>query len=128
MDVYFGPKASVAKELNWIPTSADGQFEVLFRVYGPKKPLFDKTWRLLDIEEANRKFSRTTVNRSPGHAELVGDFDGVQSADGLFTIPPRNATAALRELAALQPHLRDYICALAAMTQIEDLTALETNN
>jgi|GEM_PF-4708576 len=39
-----------AKESNWIPTSADGGFEVLFRFYGPEKPLFDKTWRLPDIE------------------------------------------------------------------------------
>jgi hypothetical protein len=24
--------------------------EVLFRLYGPEKPLFDKTWQLSDIE------------------------------------------------------------------------------
>lgn len=50
MDVYFGPKAPVGKESNWVPTSVDGPFEVLFRLYGPEKPLFDKTWRLPDIE------------------------------------------------------------------------------
>ena len=27
-----------------------GKFEVLFRLYGPEKPLFDKTWKLPDIE------------------------------------------------------------------------------
>lgn len=27
------------------------EFEVLFRFYGPEKPLFDKTWKLGDIEE-----------------------------------------------------------------------------
>ena len=27
-----------------------GRFEVLFRFYGPEKPLFDKTWVLPDIE------------------------------------------------------------------------------
>jgi hypothetical protein len=51
VDLYFGPKPSSGKESNWIPTSADGKFEVLFRLYGPQKPLFDKTWKLLDIEK-----------------------------------------------------------------------------
>jgi hypothetical protein len=50
VNVYFGPKAPAGKESNWVPTSANGQFEVLFRLYGPEKPLFDKTWRLPDIE------------------------------------------------------------------------------
>ena len=49
-DIYFGPKAPAGKESNWAPTSVDGKFEVLFRFYGPEKPLFDKTWRLPDIE------------------------------------------------------------------------------
>jgi hypothetical protein len=51
VDVYFGPKAPAGKESNWVPTSAAGQFEVLFRLYGPEKPLFDKTWKLPDIEK-----------------------------------------------------------------------------
>jgi hypothetical protein len=51
VDVYFGPKAPAGKETNWIPTNAGGEFEVLFRVYGPEKPLFDKTWKLPDIEK-----------------------------------------------------------------------------
>ena len=51
VDVYFGPKAPVGMDSNWVPTRADGQFEVLFRLYGPQKPLFDKTWKLPDIEE-----------------------------------------------------------------------------
>jgi hypothetical protein len=50
-DIYFGPKAPSGKESNWIPTSANGNFEVLFRFYGPEKALFDKTWVLPDIEE-----------------------------------------------------------------------------
>jgi hypothetical protein len=44
VDIYFGPKARTGKESNWIPTSAGGQFEVLFRAYGPEKAFFDKTW------------------------------------------------------------------------------------
>ena len=51
VDIYFGPKAPAGKESNWVPTSADGKFEVLFRLYGPEKPLFDKTWKLPDIEK-----------------------------------------------------------------------------
>ena len=50
MDIYFGPKAPAGKESNWVPTNPSGQFEVLFRFYGPEKPLFDKTWKLPDIE------------------------------------------------------------------------------
>jgi hypothetical protein len=51
VDVYFGPKAPAGKESNWIPTSAGGKFEVLFRFYGPEKPLFARTWKLPDIEK-----------------------------------------------------------------------------
>jgi hypothetical protein len=51
VDISFGPKAPAGKESNWVPTSTDGGFEVLFRFYGPEKPLFDKTWKLPDIEE-----------------------------------------------------------------------------
>jgi hypothetical protein len=51
MDIYFGPKAPAGKEANWVPTKSGGGFEVLFRFYGPEKPLFDKTWKLGDIEE-----------------------------------------------------------------------------
>jgi hypothetical protein len=53
VDIYFGPKAPEGKESNWVPTNPKGQFEVLFRFYGPEKPLFDKTWKLSDIEKAN---------------------------------------------------------------------------
>jgi hypothetical protein len=50
VDVYFGPKAPAGKESNWVPTKNGGGFEVMFRLYGPEKPLFDKTWKLPDIE------------------------------------------------------------------------------
>ncbi len=52
VDIYFGPKAPEGKESNWVPTSANGKFEVLFRFYGPEKALFDKTWKLPDVEQA----------------------------------------------------------------------------
>lgn len=51
VDIWFGPKAPTGEESNWVPTKADGGFEVLFRLYGPEKPLFDKTWVLPDIEK-----------------------------------------------------------------------------
>jgi hypothetical protein len=50
IDIWFAPKAPAGKEANWIPTNAGGRFEVLFRFYGPEKALFEKTWRLPDIE------------------------------------------------------------------------------
>jgi hypothetical protein len=50
VEVYFGPQAPQGKDSNWVPTRADGSFEVLFRFYGPQKALFEKTWRLPDIE------------------------------------------------------------------------------
>jgi hypothetical protein len=53
VDLYFGPKAPSGKESNWVPTDSNGKFEVLFRFYGPQKPLFDKTWKLPDIEKIN---------------------------------------------------------------------------
>jgi hypothetical protein len=51
VEVYFGPKAPEGKESNWVPTDPKRSFEVLFRAYGPKKELFEKTWKLPDVEE-----------------------------------------------------------------------------
>ncbi len=48
VDVYFAPKAPKGLESNWIPTGED--FFLLFRLYGPDKPLFEKTWKLGDVE------------------------------------------------------------------------------
>jgi hypothetical protein len=53
VDIWFGPKAPAGKESNWVPTSANEQFEVLFRFYGPEKPVFDKSWSLPDIERVS---------------------------------------------------------------------------
>jgi hypothetical protein len=52
-DVYFGPQAPAGKESNWVPTDSKRQFELLFRVYGPKKEFFEKKWKLPDIEKVN---------------------------------------------------------------------------
>ena len=50
VDLYFAPKAPPGKESNWVPTRSGSGFEVLFRLYGPQKPFFDKTWILPDVE------------------------------------------------------------------------------
>jgi hypothetical protein len=52
-DIYFGPKAPADKESNWVPTDPNGAFEILFRFYGPEKPLFEKSWVLADVERVN---------------------------------------------------------------------------
>jgi hypothetical protein len=51
IDVYFGPKAPAGQDANWVPTDPQKEFEVILRLYGPTKALFDKTWKLSDIEE-----------------------------------------------------------------------------
>lgn len=51
IDVYFQPKAPDGKQANWVQTDPSGKFELLFRLYGPEKPLFDKSWKLPDVEK-----------------------------------------------------------------------------
>lgn len=53
-DVFFGPQAPAGKEANWVPTDPSRKFELLFRLYGPEKPLFDKSWKLPDVERVAR--------------------------------------------------------------------------
>jgi hypothetical protein len=47
---YFGPNAPAGKESNWIYTEPGTRWFAYFRFYGPDKPVFDKTWKLNDIE------------------------------------------------------------------------------
>lgn len=37
--------------LPWITTAKGGQWFVIFRLYTPDKPFFDKSWKLPDIEK-----------------------------------------------------------------------------
>lgn len=53
VDVYFGPKAPAGKDANWVPTDPRRGFELMFRLYGPKKEFFDKIWVLPDVEMLN---------------------------------------------------------------------------
>jgi hypothetical protein len=54
VDVWFGPKAPAGKDSNWVPTDPKRRFELMFRLYAPTKALFDKTWRLPDVEEQQK--------------------------------------------------------------------------
>jgi hypothetical protein len=54
VDVFFGPKAPAGKEANWVPTDPARKFELMFRLYQPQKPLFDKSWKLPDVEAVAR--------------------------------------------------------------------------
>lgn len=55
VDIFFGPKAPAGKEANWVPTDPKRGFELMFRVYGPKKEFFEKTWVLSDVERVAAK-------------------------------------------------------------------------
>lgn len=52
VDVTFGPSAPAGKESNHVPTDPARPFELMFRFYAPTKALFDKAWRLPDVEAA----------------------------------------------------------------------------
>lgn len=49
VDLWFAPTAPAGRDANWVPTVAGRGFEVLFRLYGPGKPFFEKQWILPDI-------------------------------------------------------------------------------
>lgn len=51
VDLYFAPSAPPGKEANWLPTGED--FFVMFRLYGPEKAYFDRTWKMNDVEQVN---------------------------------------------------------------------------
>lgn len=51
VEVFFGPKPPKGKDANWVPTDPKRKFELLFRLYGPERPLFDKNWKLPDVEK-----------------------------------------------------------------------------
>lgn len=53
VDLYFGPKAPVGKEANWIATVPEKGWFAIFRLYGPLEPWFDKTWRPGEIERVD---------------------------------------------------------------------------
>jgi len=50
VDIYFGNEAPKGYESNWLP-SAGEDFFLIFRLYGPEKSVYDRTWRMTDIEQ-----------------------------------------------------------------------------
>jgi hypothetical protein len=51
VDLYMGPKAPAGRETNWIYTPEGKSWFPWFRFFGPEKPLFDKSWKMPDIEK-----------------------------------------------------------------------------
>jgi hypothetical protein len=50
VDVWFGPTAPAGHEANWVQTVPGKGWNVLFRLYGPLQPWFDKTWKPGEFE------------------------------------------------------------------------------
>ena len=48
--VWFGPKAPMGKESNWVQTIPGKSFNAIVRLYGPLQPWFDRTWKPGDFE------------------------------------------------------------------------------
>jgi hypothetical protein len=67
VDLCFGPTALAGKESNWVPTKPGRQFEVLFRFYGPEKPLFEKTWKLPKRVIRNGNYESLMTNYDADH-------------------------------------------------------------
>jgi len=53
VDLSFAPKPPAGQESNWVTTMDGEPFFVMFRIYGPQKPIADKSWVLNDIERVN---------------------------------------------------------------------------
>jgi len=47
-EIYFGPKPPKGKENNWIQTVPGKGWNTIFRLYGPLKPFYSKTWKPSD--------------------------------------------------------------------------------
>lgn len=52
VDLYFGPQAPAGRTSNWIPT-AGRDFFLIFRLYGPEKTIFDRSFKLPDVERVH---------------------------------------------------------------------------
>jgi hypothetical protein len=51
LDLYFGPKAPLGKENQWVKTIPDEGWFTYFRIYGPQAPAFNGAWKLNNIVE-----------------------------------------------------------------------------
>jgi hypothetical protein len=53
VDLYFGPTTPAGQESNWLYTAVGQKWFPWFRLYGPEKAVFDKSFKLPDIERLN---------------------------------------------------------------------------
>lgn len=51
VDIYFSAKPPKGKEANWVPTESGKDFFLFFRLYGPEKAVWDKSWKLNDLQK-----------------------------------------------------------------------------
>src|SRR5262249_22977784 len=68
-DIFFSPKAPAGKESNWVPTDPARRFELMFRFYAPTKALFDKTWKMPDVEKVESALSHAFDRGFPSSQE-----------------------------------------------------------
>jgi hypothetical protein len=50
IDFYFGPEPPAGNEANWLATVPGKGWFVIFRLYSPLEPFYDKSWRLGEVE------------------------------------------------------------------------------
>jgi len=50
-DLYLGPTAPEGKAGNWLATVPGKGYFAILRLYGPKEPAIDKSWKPGDIEK-----------------------------------------------------------------------------
>jgi hypothetical protein len=53
VDLYVGAKAPEGMESNYLKAGGTDGWFVIFRLYAPLEPYFDKTWSLPDFEEVD---------------------------------------------------------------------------
>jgi hypothetical protein len=51
IDLFFGPDVPVGQEANWVKTVPGQGWMFLFRLYGPEKEYFDRSWKPDDLVE-----------------------------------------------------------------------------
>jgi hypothetical protein len=72
VDVWFGPTAPKGHEANWVQTVPGKGWNVLFRLYGPLQPWFDKVWKPGEFELVDAHSMTQPPKRRPTSASLTG--------------------------------------------------------
>jgi hypothetical protein len=135
VDLYLGPKPPPSKKSNWINTSSGRPFFAIFRLYGPQKPLFDKTWQLPDIDRTSGTpavslsgTAQRSVMVSMRPASYVREGDGhawigtetVRTRLGSFDFkggyPTKRASKELTDLLMLSRAVEVYLAQMPAVS------------